>query len=99
MNSRMRSTVFHALLGIVMLSGLALRTWRVIFDGGLNDYPDERSTTCNYAPTIGLPSSLDEFSIPGAARSTLFGTLKTPDGARLHTAISPSIWAYLPAKY
>ena len=47
-----------------MLTGLALRTWNVNFDGGLNAHPDERSTTCFYAPTITWPSSVDEFLDP-----------------------------------
>ena len=47
-----------------MLSGLGLRTWNVNFDGGLNAHPDERSTTCFYAPTIGWPSSFDEARDP-----------------------------------
>ena len=47
-----------------MLTGLALRTWNVNFDGGLNAHPDERSTTCFYAPTIAWPSSVDEFLDP-----------------------------------
>jgi hypothetical protein len=47
-----------------MLAGMALRTWNVNFDGGLNAHPDERSTTCFYAPSIGWPTSLDEFLDP-----------------------------------
>ena len=47
-----------------MLAGLGLRTWNVNFDGGLNAHPDERSTTCFYAPTIEWPSSLDEARDP-----------------------------------
>ncbi len=56
--------VIHLLLGVVLLAGMALRTWNVNFDGGLNSHPDERSTTCFYAPTIGWPSSFDEFLDP-----------------------------------
>ena len=47
-----------------MLAGMALRTWNINFDGGLNAHPDERSTTCFYAPSIGWPTSLDEFLDP-----------------------------------
>ena len=47
-----------------MLAGMALRTWNINFDGGLNAHPDERSTTCFYAPTLGWPTSLDEFLDP-----------------------------------
>ena len=47
-----------------MLTGLALRTWNVNFDGGLNAHPDERLTTCSNAPTIGWPSSVGEFLDP-----------------------------------
>ena len=58
------SRFIHLLLGVVLLAGMALRTWNVNFDGGLNSHPDERSTTCFYAPTIGWPSSVDEFLDP-----------------------------------
>ena len=57
----MRSIWIYLILGVVALAGLSLRTWNVNFDGGLNAHPDERSTTCFYAPSIGWPSSLDEF--------------------------------------
>ncbi len=60
----LRTKVIYALLGVVMLFGLGLRTWNVNFDGGLNVHPDERSITCFYAPTIGWPSSVDEFLDP-----------------------------------
>ncbi len=56
--------VAYVILGAVILAGLALRSWNVRFDGGLNSHPDERSTTCFYAPTIGWPSSVDEFLDP-----------------------------------
>ncbi len=56
--------VINVILGAVILAGLALRTWNVRFDGGLNTHPDERSTTCFYAPTVGWPSSVDEFLDP-----------------------------------
>ena len=79
MSNTIRPTVVYALLGIVMLSGLALRTWNVNFDGGLNAHPDERSTTCIYAPTIGLPSSFDEFRNP---RRSLLNPLWDPQDAR-----------------
>lgn len=58
------SKVVYILLGLVMLAGLGLRTWNVNFDSGLNAHPDERSTTCFYAPSIGWPSSFDEFLDP-----------------------------------
>lgn len=57
--------VAYIVLGAVILAGLTLRTWNVRFDSGLNSHPDERSTTCFYAPTIGWPSSVDEFLDPG----------------------------------
>ena len=60
----MRSIVIYALLGVVMLTGLGLRTWNVNFDGGLNAHPDEGYTTCGYAPTLAWPSSMDEFLDP-----------------------------------
>ena len=55
------SIVIYFILGAVILAGLGLRTWDVQFDGGLNSHPDERSTTCFVAPTMGWPSSVDEF--------------------------------------
>ena len=58
------SIVIYFVLGAVILAGLGLRTWNVRFDGGLNSHPDERSTTCFYAPTIGWPSDVDEFLDP-----------------------------------
>lgn len=58
------SLVLYIVLGAVILAGLGLRTWNVRFDGGLNSHPDERSTTCFYAPTIGWPASVDEFLDP-----------------------------------
>jgi uncharacterized membrane protein len=44
--------------------GLTLRVWNINFDQGIGSHPDERSTACYYAPTIGLPSSWDEFMDP-----------------------------------
>ena len=61
---RAPSLAVHLVLGAVLLAGLGLRTWNVKFDGGLNSHPDERSTTCFYAPTIGWPASVDEFLDP-----------------------------------
>ena len=58
------SLVAYVVLGAVILAGLAFRTWNVRFDGGLNSHPDERSTTCFYAQTIGWPTSVDEFLDP-----------------------------------
>lgn len=64
-DSRKSTTlVAYVILGAIILAGLALRSWNVRFDGGLNSHPDERSTTCFYAPTIGWPSSVDEFLDP-----------------------------------
>ncbi len=60
----MRSTVIYALLGILILSGLGLRTWNVNWDGGIHAHLDEKATACNYAPAIGWPSSIDEFRNP-----------------------------------
>ena len=58
------SKIQYLVLGIVMLAGLALRTWNVRFDGGLNSHPDERSTTCFYAPAVGWPATAEEFFDP-----------------------------------
>ena len=60
----MRSTVIYAFLGVVILSGLGLRTWNVNWDGGINAHPDEKENACIYAPAIGWPSSVDEFRNP-----------------------------------
>ncbi|MDE0461549.1 MAG: hypothetical protein OXH93_04030, partial [Caldilineaceae bacterium] len=63
-SSKSASIVIYFVLGAVIVAGLGLRTWNVQFDGGLNSHPDERSTTCFYAPTIGWPSTFDEFLDP-----------------------------------
>ena len=60
----MRSFLICLTLGVVALAGLTLRTWNVNFDGGLNAHPDERSTTCFYAPSVQWPTSSDEFLDP-----------------------------------
>ena len=60
----MRSTVIYAFLGVVILSGLGLRTWNVNWDGGISAHPDEKENACIYAPAIGWPSSIDEFRNP-----------------------------------
>ena len=60
----MRSIWTYLILGVVVLAGLVLRTWNVNFDGGLNAHPDERSNICFFAPTLGWPSSFDEFLDP-----------------------------------
>ncbi len=60
----MRSTVIYAFLGIVILSGLGLRTWNVNWDGGISAHPDEKENACIYAPAIGWPSSIEEFRNP-----------------------------------
>lgn len=62
--NRVRSTVIYAFLGIVILSGLGLRTWNVNWDGGLVVHPDEKENACIYAPAIGWPSSVGEFLNP-----------------------------------
>lgn len=54
----------YLLLALIVLAGLALRTWHVNFDRGIGSHPDERSTSCFYAPTIGLPSSWAQFWDP-----------------------------------
>ena len=63
-SSKSASIVIYFVLGAVILAGLGLRTWNVQFDGGLNSHPDERSTTCFYAPTISWPATVDEFLDP-----------------------------------
>ncbi len=63
-NTERTSSFVYLLLGLVLLAGLTLRTWNVRFDDGMGSHPDERSTACYYAPTIGLPSSWDEFMDP-----------------------------------
>ena len=54
----------HLLLVAIVLAGLTLRVWNVNFDRGIGSHPDERSTACFYAPTIGWPRSWDEFRDP-----------------------------------
>lgn len=46
------------------MAGFGFRVWGINFDQGLGSHPDERSTSCFYAATIGLPASWDEFWEP-----------------------------------
>ncbi len=56
---------FHALaLLVLILVGFTLRVWNLNFDQGLGTHPDERSTVCFVAPSIGWPQSLEEFRDP-----------------------------------
>ena len=75
----MRSSVIYAFLGIVILSGLGLRTWNVNWDSGLHAHPDEKENACIYAPAIGWPSSFDEFRNP---RRSPLNPLWDPENAR-----------------
>jgi len=54
----------HVLLIAIVLAGLTLRVWNLNFDRGIGSHPDERSTACFYAPTIGWPRSWEEFRDP-----------------------------------
>ncbi len=54
----------YTLLGLVLLTGLTLRTWNVRWDAGMNPHPDERSTTCWPGSWIEWPDSWDEFRDP-----------------------------------
>ena len=56
-------------LFFIIIAGFTLRVWDINFDQGMGSHPDERSTACNYAPSIQLPKSWDEFWDP--QRSTL----------------------------
>ncbi|GIV80120.1 MAG: hypothetical protein KatS3mg050_4514 [Litorilinea sp.] len=51
-------------LALILVAGFTLRTWNVNFDQGIGAHPDERSTTCTYAPAMHLPQSWDEFWDP-----------------------------------
>lgn len=51
-------------LTIILIAGIVLRVWNINFDQGIGSHPDERSTSCFYAPTIGLPSSFEQFTDP-----------------------------------
>ncbi|MEX1019829.1 MAG: hypothetical protein WDZ49_09235 [Litorilinea sp.] len=64
--SRARSARFINLLILssILVGALVLRTWNVNFDQGVGSHPDERSTACFVAPTIGLPQSWDQFRDP-----------------------------------
>src|SRR3954470_20564240 len=55
------------LLLLILLGGLALRTWNVNFDRGTGSHPDERSTACFYAPSLHLPASWEQFWDPHAS--------------------------------
>ncbi len=52
------------LLFFIVIAGFTLRVWDINFDQGMGSHPDERSTACNYAPSIKLPNSWDEFWDP-----------------------------------
>ncbi|MBW7885459.1 MAG: hypothetical protein H3C34_23085, partial [Caldilineaceae bacterium] len=52
------------LLLLILLAGFVLRVWNINFDQGIGSHPDERSTACFYATTIGWPASWDEFWDP-----------------------------------
>ncbi len=66
-NTERTSSLVYLLLGLVLLAGLTLRTWNVRFDEGMGSHPDERSTACFYASSIGWPSSWEEFKDPQAS--------------------------------
>ena len=55
------------LLLLILLGGLALRTWNVNFDRGTGSHPDERSTACFYAPSLRMPASCEQFWDPHAS--------------------------------
>src|SRR5215217_7492649 len=61
---RVHPAIRVILLGVILLSGFVLRVWDLNFDQGLGTHPDERSTTCFIAPSIGWPALLDEFGDP-----------------------------------
>ena len=52
------------LLLLTLISGFGLRVWNINFDEGVGSHPDERSTSCFYAPTIHLPESWAQFQDP-----------------------------------
>lgn len=54
----------NGLLIFIIVAGFGLRVWGINFDQGLGSHPDERSTSCFYAASIGLPASWDEFWDP-----------------------------------
>ena len=63
-SSRSRQIIHAVVLSVLLLVGFSLRVWNVNFDQGLSTHPDERSTTCFIAPSIGWPNTLDEFRDP-----------------------------------
>jgi uncharacterized membrane protein len=68
MDQRQQSLVSRSLQAAVLLAlilmGLVLRVWNLDFDQGLGTHPDERSTVCFVAPSIGWPTSWEEFRDP-----------------------------------
>lgn len=54
----------NSLLILIIGAGFSLRVWGINFDQGLGSHPDERSTSCFYAASIGLPASWDDFWEP-----------------------------------
>lgn len=61
---RVRDLALPSILTLLVVVGFVLRVWNINFDRGIGSHPDERSTACFYATTIGLPSSLDELLDP-----------------------------------
>ena len=59
-----KKTLVYLLLLLIVAAGFFLRTWNINFDLGMGSHPDERSTTCFYGPSLGLPGSWEEFKDP-----------------------------------
>jgi uncharacterized membrane protein len=59
--------VAFPLLLLILLGGFILRVWNVNFDRGTGSHPDERSTSCFYAPSIRLPATWEQFWEPQAS--------------------------------
>ncbi|MEZ4638452.1 MAG: hypothetical protein R2856_26445 [Caldilineaceae bacterium] len=53
MTNTRTSIWIYTLLGLVLLTGLTMRTWNVRWGAGMNPHPDERSTPAG--PAAGSP--------------------------------------------
>lgn len=56
------------LLTLLLVGGFVPRVWNINFDQGVGSHPDERSTACFVAPTIGWPKVGKNFATLDAAR-------------------------------
>jgi len=62
--SKSQNLIIATLLGLVLLTGAALRLYNLRWDLGTFPHPDERSTLLFYAPTIRFPENQGDWLDP-----------------------------------